>query len=56
MILLIRIVEKGTDNSLHLVQNMPDAKLVLYPDANHGSWYQYHEELVSEVNSFLDNR
>lgn len=43
-----------TVNSLYLVQNMPDAKLVLYPDANHGSWYQYHEEFVSEVNHFLD--
>jgi pimeloyl-ACP methyl ester carboxylesterase len=43
-----------TVNSLYLVQNMPDAKLVLYPDANHGSWYQYDEEFVSEVNHFLD--
>jgi pimeloyl-ACP methyl ester carboxylesterase len=44
-----------TVNSLHLVQNMPDAKLILYPDANHGSWYQYHEDFVFEVNRFLDN-
>jgi hypothetical protein len=29
-----------TVNSLYLVQNMPNAKLILYPDANHGSWYQ----------------
>jgi pimeloyl-ACP methyl ester carboxylesterase len=43
-----------TINSLHLVQNMPNAKLILYPDANHGSWYQYHEEFVFEVNRFLD--
>lgn len=28
-----------TINSLYLVQNMPNAKLILYPDANHGSWY-----------------
>ena len=26
-----------TVNSLYLVQNMPNAKLILYPDANHGS-------------------
>ena len=44
-----------TVNSLYLVQNMPDAKLILYPDANHGSWYQYHEDFVFEVNRFLDN-
>ena len=43
-----------TVNSLHLVQNMPDAKLVLYPDANHGSWYQYHDAFIAEANSFLD--
>jgi pimeloyl-ACP methyl ester carboxylesterase len=42
-----------TSNSLHLVQNMPNAKLILYPDANHGSWYQYAEEFVFEANRFL---
>jgi pimeloyl-ACP methyl ester carboxylesterase len=42
-----------TVNSLYLVQNMPNAKLILYPDANHGSWYQYHEEFVDEANRFL---
>jgi pimeloyl-ACP methyl ester carboxylesterase len=42
-----------TVNSLHLVQNMPNAKLILYPDANHGSWYQNHEDFVFEVNRFL---
>jgi pimeloyl-ACP methyl ester carboxylesterase len=43
-----------TVNSLHLVQNMPNAKLILYPDANHGSWYQNHEDFVFETNRFLD--
>jgi len=42
-----------TANSLYLAQNLPNAKLVLYPDANHGSWYQYHNEFVAEVNQFL---
>ena len=32
---------------------MPNAKLILYPDANHGSWYQYHEDFVFETNRFL---
>jgi pimeloyl-ACP methyl ester carboxylesterase len=44
-----------TVNSLHLVQNLPDAKLILYPDANHGSWYQYHEDFVFEANRFLNS-
>ena len=43
-----------TVNSLYLVQTMPNAKLILYPDANHGSWYEYHEDFVFETNRFLD--
>jgi pimeloyl-ACP methyl ester carboxylesterase len=44
-----------TVNSLYLVQNLPNAKLILYPDANHGSWYQYHDEFVFEANKFLNS-
>jgi pimeloyl-ACP methyl ester carboxylesterase len=44
-----------TVNSLHLVQNMPNAKLILYPDSNHGSWYQNHEDFVFEANRFLNS-
>ena len=43
-----------TANSLYLVQNMPNAKLILYPDSNHGSWYQNHEDFVFETNRFLN--
>lgn len=41
-------------NAFNLAQNMPDAKLILYPDANHGSWYQYHGDFVFETNRFLN--
>lgn len=44
-----------TVNSLHLVQNMPNAKLILYPDANHGSWYANNEDFVFEANRFLNS-
>jgi pimeloyl-ACP methyl ester carboxylesterase len=44
-----------TSNSLYLAQNMPNAKLILYPDANHGSWYQNHEDFVMEANRFLNS-
>ncbi|MGB6130940.1 MAG: alpha/beta hydrolase [Acidobacteriaceae bacterium] len=44
-----------TVNSLHLAQHMPNAKLILYPDANHGSWYQEHEDFLFEANRFLDS-
>jgi pimeloyl-ACP methyl ester carboxylesterase len=43
-----------TINSLWLVQNMPAAKLILYPDANHGSWYEYHDDFIFETNRFLN--
>ena len=34
-------------------QNLPNAQLILYPDANHGSFYQYPELFVSEADQFL---
>src|SRR5258708_39608624 len=30
-----------TINSYTLQQNLPDAQLIIYPDSNHGSLYQY---------------
>jgi pimeloyl-ACP methyl ester carboxylesterase len=42
-----------TINSYILAQHLPNAKLIIYPDAGHGSLYQYHEDFVSEVSRFL---
>jgi pimeloyl-ACP methyl ester carboxylesterase len=42
-----------TVNSYTLQQNLPNAQLIVYPDANHGSFYQYPELFVSEANQFL---
>ena len=41
-------------NSLILQQNLPNAELILYPDANHGSQYQYPALFVADVARFLD--
>ena len=42
-----------TLNSYILQQNLPNAQLVLYPDANHGSFYQYPDLFVSQADQFL---
>jgi pimeloyl-ACP methyl ester carboxylesterase len=43
-----------TVNSLILQQNLPNAELILYPDSNHGSQYQYPALFVADVTRFLD--
>lgn len=53
------IVNGGKDviiysvNSFILQQNLPNAQLILYPDANHGSQYQYPKRFVQHVSLFL---
>jgi len=42
-----------TVNSYTLQQKLPNAQLILYPDANHGSFYQYPELFVSQADQFL---
>jgi pimeloyl-ACP methyl ester carboxylesterase len=43
-----------TANSLVLQRNLPNAQLILYPDSNHGSQYQYPALFVADVTRFLD--
>jgi pimeloyl-ACP methyl ester carboxylesterase len=43
-----------TYNSYVLQQNLPDAQLILFPDANHGSFYQYPKQFVAYATVFLD--
>jgi len=53
------VVNGGNDvivysvNSFILQQHLPNAQLILYPDANHGSQYQYPERFVQQVSLFL---
>jgi pimeloyl-ACP methyl ester carboxylesterase len=42
-----------TINSFHLYQGLPNAQLILYPDAAHGSIYQYPELFVAHASAFL---
>ena len=53
------VVNGGSDvivytvNSFILQQHIPNAQLILYPDANHGSQYQYPSLFVRHVSMFL---
>ena len=43
-----------TSNSYVMQQLMPNAQLIVYPDSNHGSFYQYPELFVAQAAQFLD--
>jgi pimeloyl-ACP methyl ester carboxylesterase len=42
-----------SQNSVILQRNLPNAQLILYPDSNHGSQYQYPALFVADVTRFL---
>jgi pimeloyl-ACP methyl ester carboxylesterase len=43
-----------TVNSFHLQQHIPDAQLIIYPDAGHASQYQYPELFFAHLQLFLE--
>jgi pimeloyl-ACP methyl ester carboxylesterase len=44
----------ATVNSYILQQNLPNAELILFPDSNHGSHFQYTEDFNRSVADFVD--
>ncbi|HVK28817.1 MAG TPA: alpha/beta hydrolase [Nocardioides sp.] len=43
----------ATRGSFELAHRLPDARLVIYPDAGHGGAFQHHDRFVPEVLTFL---
>jgi pimeloyl-ACP methyl ester carboxylesterase len=44
----------GTENSVTMFKTLKNAQLVLFPDSNHGSIFQYHDAFVKTANDFLN--
>jgi pimeloyl-ACP methyl ester carboxylesterase len=42
-------------NSYFLSEHLPNAMLLTYPDAGHGSLFQFHDSFVSQAKLFLDS-
>lgn len=40
-------------NSYRLVENLPDAVLLVYPDSGHGALFQFHESFTRHAAAFL---
>lgn len=45
----------STEGSITLYKQLKNAQLVLYPDSNHGSIFQYHDSFVNSVEFFLSH-
>lgn len=43
-----------TPNSADLARRLPNAELVIYPDAGHGGIFQFHEQFVAKALEFLE--
>lgn len=44
-----------TEGSITIFKQLKNAQLVLYPDANHGSIFQYHDSFVNTADFFLSH-
>jgi pimeloyl-ACP methyl ester carboxylesterase len=42
-------------NSYLLAEHLPNATLLIYPDAGHGSLFQFHDSFVQQATQFLDS-
>ena len=41
------------ENAINMSKSIPNARLIVYPDAGHGSFFQYHDDFVKKAIEFL---
>jgi pimeloyl-ACP methyl ester carboxylesterase len=41
-------------NAINVSKSIPNAQLIVYPDAAHGAIYQYHDQFVKAASDFLN--
>ena len=44
-----------TENSYDMHEKIKDSKLIIYPNAGHGSIFQYADEFSKELKAFLED-
>ena len=44
-----------TENSYHMHEKIKNSKLIIYPNAGHGSIFQYADEFSKELLAFLED-
>ena len=44
-----------TENSYHMHEKIKNSKLIIYPNAGHGSIFQYADEFSTELIAFLED-
>ena len=42
-----------TQNSVNLARRLPDGDLVIYPDARHGGFFQFHAQFAEQASRIL---
>lgn len=42
-------------NSYSLIENLPNAVLMTYPDSGHGSLFQFHDSFTQQAAAFLSS-
>jgi pimeloyl-ACP methyl ester carboxylesterase len=40
-------------NAINMSKSLPNARLIVYPDAGHAAFFQYHDDFVQKALEFL---